>query len=132
MTFLLALLLLQTPATGVVRDSAGAWQPAWYNPALTAAALAAQGATGTVWTHEGTLPPGLTLDSGGMLTGTPSQAGTFAFTIKATLNGVFTVTRAVTITIAPATIIDPAPPPPGIVGTAYQFQFKTTTQESIP
>jgi hypothetical protein len=38
---------------------------------------------------DGALPPGLSLSNAGVLEGTPSQAGTYAFTIKAT-NGVGT------------------------------------------
>jgi uncharacterized repeat protein (TIGR03803 family) len=46
--------------------------------------IQASGGTGTItFTVSGTLPPGLTLSSGGVLSGTPSAAGSFAFTVIA-------------------------------------------------
>lgn len=123
-----------TPSPDYQRTESGALMPAWYSPAITAAAVAAQSATtpAVVWAlHEGTLPPGLSLLPDGRMTGTPSQAGTFRFTIRATVAGVGNLTREITVTIAAATVIDPAPPPPGVVGAAYQFQFRTTNQETI-
>ncbi|MEX8518076.1 MAG: lectin like domain-containing protein [Leptothrix sp. (in: b-proteobacteria)] len=58
---------------------------------------------------KGALPPGLTLGSGGNLTGTPTQAGTYAFTVSATdstaatSGGAFTGTGTYSLAI-----IDPA------------------------
>lgn len=135
---LLALALVQAPLTDAeiwdkVRTNLAA--PVWYDPALTAAALAAQGTPtppSVVWALDsGTLPPGLTLGLDGRLSGTPTAAGTYTFVIRATVAGIGNITRQFTVTIAAATIIDPAPPPPGVVGAAYQFQFRTTNQETI-
>jgi hypothetical protein len=43
----------------------------------------ARSRTTTSWTHvSGTLPPGLTLNTTGALSGTPSQEGTFFFTVR--------------------------------------------------
>lgn len=62
-------------------------------------------ATGTppiTWSvASGSLPAGLTLSSGGALSGTPTAAGTFAFTIRAT-NAATSATAAVTLKVAPA------------------------------
>lgn len=125
-----------TPSPDYQRTATGAIMPAWYSPAITAAAVAAQAtpeAPAVVWAlHDGTLPPGLALLPDGRLTGTPSQAGTFTFTVRATVAGIGNITREITVTIAAATVIDPAPPPPGVVGTAYQFQFRTINQEVLP
>jgi hypothetical protein len=54
-----------------------------------------------VWSVAlGTLPPGLSLNaSNGRITGVPSAAGEFAFTLKAT-SGPFEITQAVTIEVA--------------------------------
>jgi hypothetical protein len=133
---LLTLALLQTPMTTdeiwrMVQNNLAA--PTWYDPAVTAAAIAAQSddPTRTTWTYEGTLPPGLTLGDDGQLTGTPTQAGTYTFRIRAVVPILGTLVRTVVVTIAPATVIDPAPAPPGVVGTAYQHQFQIKSQETI-
>jgi len=58
------------------------------NQAYTAPALAASGDTVNSWTlASGTLPPGLTLASNGVISGTPTQGGTFNFTVQANGNG---------------------------------------------
>ncbi len=73
---------------------------------------------------SGTLPPGLSLASGGGLTGTPTAAGTFNFTVTATDNstgtGPYTGARAYALTIGPPTIaVSPATLADGTVGTSY-------------
>ncbi len=40
-----------------------------------------------IYSYDGTLPSGMTLDSGGTLSGTPTQYGSFTITVKATLLG---------------------------------------------
>lgn len=64
--------------------------------------LTATGGTGpyTFLTSAGSLPTGLSLASGGALSGTPSAAGTFSFTIEATDAQSFTVSQAYTVTVA--------------------------------
>src|SRR5262245_6882038 len=58
-------------------------------------------ATPFTWTVDsGTLPPGLTLSSGGAITGEPTAAGTFNFTIRLVDSTGLTATRAQTITVA--------------------------------
>ena len=65
-------------------------------------------ATPFTWTVDsGTLPPGLSLSSGGAITGTPTAAGTYNFTMKVVDSTGLTATQAQTITIAPGC----APPP---------------------
>ena len=59
-------------------------------------------ATPFTWTVDsGTLPPGLSLSSGGAITGTPTAAGTFNFTLKVVDSTGLIATQAQTITIAP-------------------------------
>jgi len=59
---------------------------------------------------SGSLPPGLSLSSAGVLSGTPTQGGTSTFTIAAT-NGVVTLaTQTVTLTIAYAATDTPTMP----------------------
>jgi ribosomal protein L18E len=126
-SLLLLLALAQAPTDAEIwrKVANNLAAPTWYDPAVTAAAIAAQGTTApaTVWALEsGTLPPGTALGIDGRLTGTPTAAGTFTFTIRATIKDVGNVSRQFVITIAPAIVIDPAPPP-GRVGVAYSFQF---------
>lgn len=76
----------------------------------------------TVAVTIGDLPDGLTLGTSGAITGTPTAAGTFAFTVTASngtapdavLNTSITVTQAPTITGVPLA---------GVVGTGYSFAF---------
>jgi large repetitive protein len=67
---------------------------------------------------SGTLPPGITLSLGGVLSGTPSSAGTYTATINsqgASGAGVITYT----FTIDPAITLSPTTLPNGSTGTAY-------------
>ena len=67
------------------------------------AQLTATGSAPITWTKEsGNLPAGLTLSSSGLISGTPTTAGTFPFTVKAT-NSAGSDTKALSITINPAT-----------------------------
>ena len=92
--------------------------PAWYEPALTAAAQDAASA----WTvTSGQLPPGMALSATGQLTGTPTKAGTYTFTVRYQ-TGAGTVSQTFTMTIQPGRSLGP-PPPPGEVGVAYSHQF---------
>lgn len=60
----------------------------------------------------GGLPPGLTLNPDGTITGTPTTAGTYAFTAQVSdpVDGI--ATREFTITIHPTPPPPPPPPPP--------------------
>jgi arabinan endo-1,5-alpha-L-arabinosidase len=67
------------------------------------ATLTATGGTGTgyAWTvSSGALPGGLTLAGGGILTGTPTAAGTFNFTAEVTDSSGATATAGLSIVIA--------------------------------
>jgi uncharacterized protein YhjY with autotransporter beta-barrel domain len=68
----------------------------------------------------GALPAGMSLAGGGALSGTPTAAGTFNFTVTATDNGGFTGSRAYTITVAAPTIaVAPTTLPGATAGQAY-------------
>jgi hypothetical protein len=91
-------------------------------------AILASGGTGadTFSLASGPLPPGLTLNPNGLLTGTPTTAGTYNFAIQVTDSGSPTQTaqQTYTIVIAPAAppgplTVDPTSLPGGSVGTAY-------------
>ncbi|HMD70734.1 MAG TPA: putative Ig domain-containing protein [Bryobacteraceae bacterium] len=82
--------------------------------------LAAAGGSGALtWSiSTGALPTGITLSSAGSLTGTPSAAGPFTFTLGVT-DGTQTATKSLTITVAAVLSITTATLPNGTVGTAY-------------
>ncbi|ALN86342.1 outer membrane autotransporter barrel domain protein [Lysobacter capsici] len=69
----------------------------------------------------GALPAGLSLNTtSGALTGTPTAAGTFNFTVRATDANSFAGTRAYTLVVAPpVTLIAPTTLPNGTVAAAY-------------
>ncbi|MFN0106645.1 MAG: putative Ig domain-containing protein [Bryobacteraceae bacterium] len=95
-----------------------------YNQALTAT-----GATGEVtWSiANGALPAGLTLGAGtGVIGGTPSAAGMFAFTVVATDSLSQTGQQSYSMRILAVLTITPATVPDGIVGTAYSQPLTAT------
>jgi probable HAF family extracellular repeat protein len=70
--------------------------------AYSSAAIASGGVPPYTYSTAGTLAPGLTLAPGsGVISGTPTTAGTFNFTIHATDASSGTATHACTITVAP-------------------------------
>jgi hypothetical protein len=80
---------------------------------------------------QGAVPPGLTLGADGSLNGTPTAAGSFAFTVTATDSAQTpgTGSQAFNVTIDTPTqlLIDSGQAPPaGIHGTGYYFQFGET------
>lgn len=83
------------------------------------------GATGGTGTYtfartSGALPNGLSLSSAGVLSGTPTVAGTFNFDVTATDTNFNTGTRSYSVTVNPAALtINPATLPAATVGTAY-------------
>ena len=92
--------------------------------------LAATGGTGGVtWTLDsGALPAGLTLGSGGGITGTPTTVGASSFTVRATDSiGAF-ATRSLSITVAgvAVTITTPAALPAARVGVPYNMALGAT------
>ena len=72
----------------------------------------------------GSLPNGLTLNSGGALSGTTTASGTFNFTVTATDNFGQTGSRAYTVTIAAPTLT--MTPAPGTLNAPYATAFSQT------
>jgi uncharacterized protein YhjY with autotransporter beta-barrel domain len=69
---------------------------------------------------SGALPPGLSLSSGGVLSGTPTANGTFNFDVQATDPSMNTGTRSYSLVInLVALTINPASLPAATAGTAY-------------
>ncbi len=70
------------------------------------------------FTFSGTLPTGLTLSNEGLLTGIPTQAGSFNFTVTATDTSSCTGSRSYSVTISPAGLqFYPLPRPLRILDT---------------
>lgn len=67
----------------------------------------------------GTVPPGLTLSPGGVLSGTPTQAGSYSFKVHATDAAALTADQLFSIQV-----FAPIPPPPGIVSW-WRGEFNT-------
>jgi hypothetical protein len=68
----------------------------------SATLIAANGTAPYKWTETGALPSGLTLDSNGTISGTPTAVGTSSFTVKVTDSGspAQTITRGFSITVS--------------------------------
>jgi len=81
----------------------------------------------------GALPAGLTLNGSGALTGTPTAAGTFNFTVRATDTNSISGTRAYALTVNPPTIILPATTlPDGTGGVSYSATLNPATGGTAP
>ena len=85
------------------------------------------------WKASGTVPPGLMVGSDGAVSGTPTQAGTFAFSVAATdsaqtpASSPPLATQIVISTPPPLTLSASPAPPAGVVGTPYgPFSFSAT------
>jgi hypothetical protein len=96
------------------------------------ATLAASGGTGSyTWSvTPATLPPGLSLSSGGLISGTPTGGGSGSFTFKVTDSAGVSATQALTLTVngpLTALAVTTTTLPAGVIGTAYtQTQLQAT------
>ena len=85
------------------------------------------GVTPYTWSvSAGTLPGGLTLSAAGVISGTPTNAGTFNFTVLVTNARTTTATRALSITVAAAPSVTTATLAAGLIGTAYSQTLAAT------
>lgn len=76
------------------------------------------GSTYTFSVLSGTLPPGLTLSTGGVVSGTPTSAGTFTFVVR--LNSMQSdLDQTVTVTIYAPLQLSPSSLPAGRINAAY-------------
>jgi probable HAF family extracellular repeat protein len=82
-----------------------------------------------VWTQiSGSLPTGTTLSSGGVLSGTPTTAGTYTFLVQATQTGVPSNygTRQITIVVTPLVVTTGSTLPYGNVNVSYSQTLTAT------
>ncbi|MEZ5416175.1 MAG: putative Ig domain-containing protein [Vicinamibacterales bacterium] len=84
-----------------ILPAAGALTAGTYNVAYSQLFTATGGSGHAFSISAGALPPGLTLSSGGSLTGTPSTTGTFNFTVSATAAGTCGGSSAYSLVVAP-------------------------------
>jgi large repetitive protein len=98
-----------------------------YSQALTASGGSGPYAFSLI---SGSLPPGLSLASGGTISGTPTQAGTYAFTVRVTGGGGVAGTRAFSLRVALA--LGPESLADGVTGVAYSQQLSVATGGTQP
>jgi hypothetical protein len=79
---------------------------------------------------SGSLPPGIKLSAGGILSGTPTATGTSSFTVQVTSTnangGTLTATQLFTLVIYPVLAFTPQTLNPGMVGASYSVGFQPT------
>lgn len=100
--------------------------------AYSGTVIASGGSGYTYAVTSGSLPTGLSLSSGGSLTGTPTSAATYNFTITATDSTGCTVSRAYSITIASGCTISFSPTslPNGIRLATYDETITATASDA--
>ena len=82
--------------------------------------LSAAGGRGSyAWSlASGSLPSGLTLSAAGLISGTPTKATTYSFTVRVT-SGTTSVTKALSMTITKALVVSTTTLATSFVGAAY-------------
>jgi hypothetical protein len=105
------------------------------NQAYTSPGLTATGATVNSWSLAGgSLPAGLTLGSNGVITGTPTQSGTFSFTAQANASGASATKQLSLFVIAPLamqTLVDKTPPETGLTAKRLVNQPLATGVKAV-
>ncbi|MEI2302278.1 putative Ig domain-containing protein [Ensifer sp. MJa1] len=93
-----------------------------YDQTYTSQTISATGGSGAITFSKtaGTLPTGMTLSSGGVLSGKPTTSGSFSFTVTATDAESSTAQKLFSFNIAaPTIVIAPSSLPDATFGTAY-------------
>lgn len=99
-------------------------------PLLSSSAPNFDAASATWSVVSGTLPTGLQLSAGtGMLSGTPSEAGNYNFTVRAAYLGA-TGEQSYDVNVRLAVSLTSATLPSGVVGNSYTYDFKNLLQVS--
>jgi len=85
--------------------------------------LAVSGGTAPyVWSNTGALPPGLSLSTGGLISGTPTVSGTYNFTVTVVDSGAQVANKDLSITVTSDVLISTANPlPGGAVDVEYSY-----------
>ena len=100
--------------------------PASLTQAYTLQLSASGGRGGYVWSlASGSLPLGLTMNSAGLISGTPTKASTYSFTVRVT-SGATTATKALSISVTALLKVTTTTLAAGDVGVAYSAAFYAT------
>jgi hypothetical protein len=94
--------------------------------AYSATVSATGGATPYVWSiSSGSLPIGLSMTAAGVISGTPTTTGVFAFTVRVTdaLSNTTTKGLSITVSCTPISITTTSPLPSTVQNQPYSFQF---------
>ena len=121
--------------TVVVTVTTASLPDANVNQAYTSPGLTATGATVTSWTLAGgMLPSGLTLGANGVITGTPTQSGTFAVRVQANADGARATKDLSLFVFAPLgiqTLFDKTPPATGLTAKRLVGQPLVTGVKAV-
>ena len=95
--------------------------------AYTDTLTATGGTTPYTWSvNAGSLPPGITLSSAGVLSGTPTTTGSYPFTVNVIDQNNGIATASITLVVAAGLSLTFAAPPSGQVGVAYTDTLTAT------
>jgi hypothetical protein len=81
---------------------------------------------GYTYTETGSLPSGLSLTSSGVLSGIPSQSGSYSITVTASDSIGGTGSQAYTLKVNPAVVVSPSSLPNATINSAYSAAFTAT------
>ncbi|MDB6076240.1 MAG: putative Ig protein, partial [Verrucomicrobiaceae bacterium] len=94
------------------------------NTGYSAQLIGCGGAVPYTWSvSNGTLHAGLTLGATGLLSGTPSEAGTSTFTVQILDGAGITASKTLSLTVAPYTITTASLLATVLTGSSYNFPF---------
>lgn len=117
-----AMFTLEVSAVGTLSITTASLPGAVTGTAYLATVAANGGTTPYTFTlARGTLPPGLTISSGGTISGTPSQTGTFSFTVRVADASTprQTAMRSLSIAVSAPLVISTMTLSDGVRGTPY-------------
>ena len=98
------------------------------NVAYSQTLMATGGTAPLSWTiSAGSLPPGVTLSTGGVISGTPTAGGTFTFTVKVTDANGSNAAQPLSIVVAAVITISTTSLPGGTVGATYSQTLQASS-----
>lgn len=109
---------------GALTVSTASLPPATTGTPYSSQLVAAGGSPPYTWTlASGALPAGLNLSSAGLISGTPTAAGSSTFIVQAADGSSRTATRALALTVSSSLAITTTTLPGGTTGTSYSQQL---------